>query len=160
MKTIEERKEIARIELDKLLLNCASGSYEDESVGNLTCATLCTITELLQPSPSDSEVEEAIDSKLIKLMELFEETETQGEYEKREIVTRKATNVLLEIKTLIRRASQPSCDKLVEALEYARGLIQNSIDDGRTPRGFLCTDGGMGLQPINEALAEHRKDKS
>lgn len=48
-----------------------------------------------------ADVERRSDPRLLRIMELFEEMETESSYEKREIITRKATKVLLELEAAL-----------------------------------------------------------
>ena len=91
-----------------------------------------TITELLQPTPTDDEVDEAV--KTIHDVGCFGGGE-EGE---------KTVQAVL---TLIRRATQPkSCDKLVEALEYC----------SMNPRDMHPQSQSQYIVS-RQALAEHRK---
>ncbi len=161
-KTLEERKAYSKAWLDNLHDTCVDylipdGIDKDKFIKNIIYILDCpqqreaekTITELLQPTPPDDEVEEVLALRDLPdtvicfdwIMKYFEWVKNDDDH----LIINKIRN------TLIRRATQPkSCDGLVEALEK---IIYETTDDGDG-----VTGSPLYIQNVaKQALAEHRK---
>ena len=142
MKTLEQRKADALEALTRFDNADFSVAETRRILSNEILIHCETITELLQPTPPDGAVEEAVElvQEMIDDDDMCFSPYGKGLFE-----------------TLIRRATQPkSCDKLVEALESLTELTWSA------PIGCSSEDHYRMIMrwvenTAQQALAEHRK---